>query len=160
MGLDQKRLELRPAPGVAADGQGAERIAVIALPPGDDMTALRLADLDKILARHLERRLDRLRAAAHEIDMAQTRRSILDQPVGEAFGDFGGEESGVRIGEGVELFMHRGEHVRVAVAEARDGRAARRVEIALAVGVDDLDPRAGDRDRHVIICSAMQYMRH
>src|ERR1700678_3007194 len=99
MGLDQKRLELRPAPVVAADGQGSERIAMIALPPGDDMTALRLADLDKILARHLERRLDRLRAAADEIDTAQARRSILDQPVGEAFGDFGGEESGVRIGE-------------------------------------------------------------
>src|ERR1700734_2180566 len=77
MGLDQKRLELRPAPGVAADGQGAERIAMIALPPGDDMTALRLADLDKILARHLERRRDRLRAAAHEMDVGQARASPI-----------------------------------------------------------------------------------
>ena len=51
--------------------EGAERIAVIALAPGDDMAALRLADLDKILARHLERRLDRLRTAAHQIDAAR-----------------------------------------------------------------------------------------
>ena len=160
MGLDQEGLELRAPPGVAADRERAERIAVIALPPGDDMAALRLADLDEILARHLERRLDRLRTAADEIDMAQPGRRVLDQAVGEALGGFGGEESGVRIGEGVELFAHGGEHVRVPVAKARDGRAARRVEIAAPVGVDDLDARAGNRDRHVNICSAVQNMRH
>ena len=69
VGLDQQRLELRAPPSVAADRERAERIAVIALAPRDDVAALRLADLDKILARHLERRLDRLRAAADQIDM-------------------------------------------------------------------------------------------
>ena len=92
--------------------------------------------------------------------MAQAGRRVLDQAVGKTFGGFGGEESRVRIGKGVELFTHRGEHVRVAVAEARDGRAARGVEIAAPVCVDDLDPGAGDRDRHVVICSAVQYVRH
>ena len=153
-------LELRAPPGVAAGSERAERVAVIALPPRDDVTALRLADLDEKLPRHLERGLDRLRAAADEIDVAQARRSVLDQPIREPFGGLGGEKSRVGIGERVELFVHRGEHVGMAVAKARDRRAAGCVEIAPAIGVDDLDPRTGDRDRHVNICSAVQYMRH
>ena len=157
---DQKGLELRAPPGVAADSERAERIAVIALPSCDDVAALRLADLDEKLARHFERGLHRLRTAAHQIDVAQARRSVLDQAVGEAFGGLGGEESGMRIGEGVELFMHRGEHVRVPVAKARDGRAARRVEVPAPVSVKNLDPRAENRDRHVYCCGAVKYIRH
>ena len=148
MGLDQQGLELGAPPGVAADRKRAERVAVIALAPRNDMAALRLADLDEILARHLERRLDRLRTAADQIDMAQSRRRVLDQPVGQTLGDFGREEGGVRIGQRVELAPHRGQYVRMPMAEARDRRAARCVEIKPALGVDDLDARAGNRDRH------------
>ena len=39
--------------------------------------------LDEILPRHLERRLDRLRPAGHEIDVADALRRVGDQPVGE-----------------------------------------------------------------------------
>ncbi len=118
MGLDQQRFELRAPPGIAADGQRAQRVAVIALAPRDHMPALGLASLDEILARHLERRLDRLRTAAHEIDMAQSGRGVLDQAVGQALGGFGGEKARMRIGDHLELFAHRGEHVGMAVAEA------------------------------------------
>ena len=124
------------------------------------MAALRLADLDEILPRHLERRLDRLRTAADEIDMAHPGRRVLDQPVGQALGDFGREKARVRIGEGVELPPHRGEHVRMPVAEAGDRGAARRVEIAPTLGVDDLDARAGNGDGHHGISGAMQNMGH
>ena len=86
MGRDQERLELRAPPRVSADGEGAERVAVVALAPRDHMAALRLADLDEILARHLERRLDRLRSAADEIDVIEPGRSVLDQTVGKALG--------------------------------------------------------------------------
>ena len=55
--------------------------------------------------------------------------------------------------------MDRGD-TPVAVAEARDRRAAGGVEIAPALGVDDLDAGAGNRDRHVDVCGAMQDMRH
>ena len=116
--LDQERLELRAPPRVSAGGEGAERIAVVALAPRDDMAALRLADLDEILARHLERRLDRLRTAAHQIDAIEAGGSVLDQTVGEAFGGLGGEKGGVRVGELIELLAHGGEHVRMSVAEA------------------------------------------
>ncbi len=118
MGLDQQGLELGAPPGVAADRERAERVAVIALAPRDDMGALGLTDLDKILARHLERRLDRLRAAADQIDVAQPGRGVLDQPVGETLGDFGREKGRVRVGDRVELPPHGGEHVRMPMAEA------------------------------------------
>ena len=73
VGLDQQRLELRAPPFVAAGRERAERIAVIALPARDDVPTARLAFLDEILPRQLQRRLDRLRAAADEIDMTKAR---------------------------------------------------------------------------------------
>ncbi len=57
--LDEQRRKLRAPPGIAPDRQRAQRIAVIALPPRDDVAALRLADFDEILARHLQRRFHR-----------------------------------------------------------------------------------------------------
>src|SRR5690606_6605551 len=45
----QQRRIRRTAVGVAADGQRAKRVAVIALPAGNEMRAARLADLDEIL---------------------------------------------------------------------------------------------------------------
>ena len=116
--LDQERLELRAPPRISAGGEGAERVAVVALAAGDDMAALRLADLDEILARHLERRLHRLRAAAYQIDVIEAGGGVLDQTVGEAFGGLGGEKGGMRVGELIELLAHGGEHVRMSVAEA------------------------------------------
>ena len=76
--VDQERLELASPPRVAADRQRAERAAVIVLPPRDETPPLRLADLDEVLARHLQRRFDRLGAAGrieYPID-ARRARSI------------------------------------------------------------------------------------
>src|SRR6476659_4642578 len=101
MRLDQERRERRAAPFVAAGGQRAQRVAVIALAAGDDVAALGLAALDEILPRHLQRRLDRLRAAAYEVRVADAWGGVGDQPVGEFLGDFGGEEAGVGVGEAV-----------------------------------------------------------
>ena len=54
----QRRVGLA-APGIAAGGQRAERVAVIALPPGDEMAAFRPPGFDEILPRQLHRRLGR-----------------------------------------------------------------------------------------------------
>ena len=139
MRLDQQRRELLAPPLVAADGQGAERIAMVALLAGDEMPALRLADLDEILARHLERGLHGLRAAADEIDVAGAGGPVGDEVLAQLLGDLRGEEAGVRVGELVELGVHGGQHVRVAVPEARHRRAARGIDILLAGGVPDVD---------------------
>ena len=71
MRLDQQRRECSALPFAAADRERAERDAVIALPARDEMSALRLAALDEILPRQLQRRLDRLRAAADKEDVAE-----------------------------------------------------------------------------------------
>ena len=124
------------------------------------MAALGLADLDKILARHLERRLDRLRTAADQIDMAEPGRRVLDQVVRETLGDLGGEKGRVRVSQRIELAAHCVEHIRMPVAEARDRRAPRRIEVAPTLSVDYLDARTGNRDRHRSVWGAMQNMRH
>mgnify|MGYP003946147015 CR=1 FL=1 len=58
------------APLVAGNGEGAEGRAVIALLAAEDLVALRLRDFYLILACQLERRLDRFRTAAGEVDCA------------------------------------------------------------------------------------------
>jgi hypothetical protein len=117
-GLDQQRLELGAAQLVAAGRQRPERVAVIALAPGDHLRPLRLACLDEILPRHLQRRFHGLRAAADEIDVRDAFWRIRHQRISEPFGDLGGEEAGVGVGQLIDLLMQRRVDVRMAVAEA------------------------------------------
>ena len=65
----QRRIE-GPALHVAADGERAERVAVIAHAARDKAAPSGLADLDEILPGQLERDLHRLRPAADEGDPA------------------------------------------------------------------------------------------
>lgn len=127
VGLRQDRLELRPPPSIAA-GQRAQRVAVIALPAGDEMATLRLADLDEILPRHLHGGLDGLGTAGDEIDVVEPLRCQANQPLGQLLGDIGGEEGGMGVGDAIHLRAHRGHDLGVAVAEARDGGATRAVD--------------------------------
>ncbi len=85
MRLDQQRREGFALPGAAADRERAGGDAVIALPARDQVFALRLADLDEILPRQLERGLDRLRAAAHIEHMADAVGRMGDEIVGQLF---------------------------------------------------------------------------
>ena len=62
MRFDQKRSELLALPLPASDRERTERDAVIALASRNDVSPLRLAAFDEILAREFERGLDRLRA--------------------------------------------------------------------------------------------------
>ena len=160
MRLDQQRREGRAPPFVAAGRQRAQRIAVIALAPGDDVAALCLAALGEVLPRHLERRLDRFRSAAHQIGVADAVGGVGDQPVGELLGHLGGEEAGMGIGELVELLVQGRRHRGMAVAQAGHRGAARRVDVALAGRVDDLDALAAGGDRQGSADLAMQDVGH
>ena len=75
-GFDEQRRELRSAQRVAAHRQRPQRVAVITLPPGNEMAPLRLPDFDEILARELEGGLHRFGATRNEIHMRGTRRRI------------------------------------------------------------------------------------
>jgi hypothetical protein len=118
MRLDQERLELGAPLRVSACLQRSQGVPVVALASRDEHAALGFARLDKILARHFERRLDRLGPAADEHDVIDAGGRVLDQPVSETLGDIGSEERRMRIGEGVELLVQGGEHRRMAMPEA------------------------------------------
>jgi hypothetical protein len=64
------------------------------------------------------------------------------------------------VSERIELSMQGSDHVRMAMAKAGHRGAAGGVQIAPAVGVDDLEARARDGDRVNSVCRAMQNMRH
>ncbi len=85
---------------------------------GDEVFALRLAALDKILARHLQCGLDRFGSPAHKEDVRQTLRRIGDQGVREFFSDLGSEEVRMRVGELVDLVVQSPLHVRMVMPEA------------------------------------------
>ena len=160
MRLDQERREGRAPPFVAARRQRAQRIAVIALAAGDDVAALLLAALGEILPRHLERRFDRFRPTAHQIGVADALGGVGDQAVGEFLGHVGGEEAGMGIGELVELLVQGRRHRWMAVPQAGHRGATRRVDVALAGGIDDFDAPAAGGDRQVSADLAMQDMGH
>ena len=119
---------------------------MIALPAGDDVAPLRLALLDEILPRHFQRRFDRFRPAADEIDMTNTPGRIGGQTVGQLLRHLGGEETGMGVGDLVELCMQRGQHVRMAMAEAGNRRAARGIDIGAPRIVENVDSLAADGD--------------
>src|SRR5262249_13059883 len=137
MRLDQQRREWLALPFAAADGERAERYAVIALAPSDDVPALHLTALDEKLARQLQRRLDRLGTATDEHYVVDAVRSVRDEFVGEFFGHPRGKETGVRVFETVQLSADRLIHSRMRMAEAGHGSSAGRVDVVLAICVTD-----------------------
>ena len=145
---DEQRRELLAPPEVAADGERAERIAVIRLPAADDLRALRLALLDEVLPRELERRFHRLGSARGEVDAVERLRRGCDQRIGQRFHRLVGEEGRVRIGQRFQLARDRLDHRAVGVAQAADCGAAGRIEVAPAFAVPLLRPgnRAMDCD--------------
>ena len=160
MRLDQERAELLALPFPAADRERAERAAVIALAACDDVPPLRLAAFDEILARELERGLDRLRAAADEKNVTDPLRGVGDEIVGQFLGNLGREEAGMRVSEPVELLTHRRQHVRMRMPQAGHRRAARGVDVLLARGVADDDALAARGDRIGMADLAMKDTGH
>ena len=93
--------------------------------------------------------------------MVDPRWGVLDEAVGEPLGDLGREKRGVGVGQGIELPMQRGGHVRMAMAEAGDGCAAGGVEVTAAVRIEDLEAQTRNGDRKLWFCqNTMQNMGH
>jgi hypothetical protein len=86
--------KLLASPRISADRERTERIAVIRLPSRDHVPALRLAFLDEILARELERGFDRLRASRDEVDLVERFRRVRDEHIGQRLHRLVREERG------------------------------------------------------------------
>ena len=140
----QQRQEGLPAPCVAANRQRTERVAVIALATRDEELALRLADLDEVLAREFQCGLDGFRATGDEVHVIEIARCCGGQACGELLGHIRREERRVRIGQRAHLLADGLDHTRMPVAEARDGSTAAGIQIALAVGINEGHAFAAD----------------
>ena len=114
----QQRLKHAAANGVATHSQAAQRVAVVALTPGDESGALRLADLHEILSGHLQGGLNCLGTAGDEVNLANAFGGTLDQRIRQFLGRFGSKKRGVGEGQALRLLNDCAAHVRVAVSEA------------------------------------------
>ncbi len=83
-----------------------------------------LAGLDPVLPRELERRLDRLRAAAQEIELVEVRRQQRSELVGQGLDGFIGKGGAVDVRDLRGLVRHRLPDLGNAVAEVGDEGAA------------------------------------
>ena len=159
-GLDQQGIEGLAAPHAAADRQGAQGVAVIALAPGDEAVARRLADFQEVLAGQLERRLVGLGAAGDVVDPGQVARRPGDQVLGQGFRGLGGEEGAVDVGDAVDLLLDGPDHRRVAVPQTGHRGTAGGVQVAFAGAVDDIGALALNRARIVVLRLAVEHVAH
>lgn len=88
------------------------------------------------------------------------RPRLRHQPLRQLLGRGGGEEAGVGIGAGIDLGMHGGDHVRMAMAERRHGRAAAGVDIGFALAVVEVDAFAPDRHGRRLAQAAVKDAAH
>ena len=124
----------RLAPGQV---EGAEAVAVVAPPPGDDDPAVAVAVREVVCARQLERRLDGLGAARDRVDRRIVHRQVRADLRGVCLHGFGREGAAVGIGETRGLVGHRAGDLRAAVPDVDDDRTAGSIEVLAAVGVAD-----------------------
>jgi hypothetical protein len=155
--LDQQWRELPAAPFVAAHSQGTQGVAVVALSARDEVAPLRLTLLDEVLPGHFECGLDRLRAAADEVRVADPGRRVRDEVLAQLLGGLAGEEAGVCVGDLVDLGVHGRQHVRMAMTEAGHRGSAGSVDVLLARRVEDMDAPAACGDRIALRNRSVQH---
>jgi hypothetical protein len=160
MRLDQERSELFALRFAPADRERAQGDAVIALPARNNEPPLRLTALDETLTCQLERRLDRLRAAADEEHMLDALWRVRYEIVGQCLGDRRGEKAGVGVFECIELRTHGGEHARMRMAQTRDRRTAGGIDVFLSVRVAEHNAASAHRAGVAMIDLPMQDVGH
>ena len=122
---------------------------MVAPPPGDDDLAAGLAAREVVGARHLERRLDRLRAARHRVDGRVVERQDRADLGGVRLERLARERGAVRVGDAAACVRHHGRDLAPPVADVDDDRAAGGVEVRPPVGVADGRALGPHRDRQV-----------
>ena len=158
--VDQQWLVGLAPRGVAAGGQRSQGVAMVALAPGDEAAARRLADLEAILPGQLHRGLVGLRTTGQEVHLTDALGGPGHQMLGQGLGGLVGEKAGVRKGQAPDLLDHGLDHRRMGVAEAGHRRSARGVEVAFTAAVDQVGPFAGDGQGRCLLRVTMQDVRH
>ncbi len=148
--LGEQRLIGRTPADIAADRHRTERAAVVALATRDNAEAFRIATLEPVLARELDRCFGRLGATRSEVDataIAEIRWGEPKQSFGELF--CGRRMKLRRMGEGDlrSLFGHGAPNFGDTVADADNCSLAGCIQQSSAIGGEN--PRAftanGDR---------------
>src|SRR5215831_1584347 len=93
-------------------------------------------------------------------DMADARRGVSDEIVGQRLSNLCCEEARMRICKPVELLAHRCQDIRMRMAERGYRRAARGVDVVLARGVADGDALAPRGDGIGMTGLAVEDMSH
>ena len=136
----------RLAPGQV---EGAEAVAVVAPPAGDDDPAVAVAVREVVRAGQLERGLDRLGAAGDRVDRRVVDGQVRADLRGVCLHGFGRERAAVGVGEARGLLGHDAGDLRAAVANVDDDCPAGRVKVLATVGVADRRTVRFDGDRWV-----------
>ena len=112
----------------------------------DSVSSLWLAAFYKVMPRQLERGFHRFRSAATEEDVADLRRRVGNEIVGQFLRHPRAEKAGVRVSQFVELLVHGGKNIWMRVPQTGNRRAARSINIFLAGAVKnpDADAALGD----------------
>ena len=118
----------------------------------DHAPALLLPRRHRPLPRELDAALHRLRAAGDEEHLVVAFRRQLREPRRQPLGRLIFEMQAIAEGRPRHLSPHRFEHARIAVADVRDHRTARSIEITLAVNVPQIDALRAVEQRSAQSC--------
>ena len=153
----ERSLQARPS----RQRERLHRRAVVRLSGRDHLPAVRLAALDVVRARELERELVCLGAAGDEADAREAGRSDVDELARELLLRRVREALVVDVRELLGLLTRRLDDVPPTVTERGGHRAAaHRIEVAPAGGVLEPDPLAADDDRVAAVELGREHAGH
>src|SRR5882762_9194368 len=137
------------APDIPGNRERSERRAVVALRTAEHVVALALAGFDLILARELQRSLHGLGAAAGEVhaSAAKMLSRKLQQCGDISYGNGGGELASVHKLQLRRLCRNRLKNCGNAVANKIHHRLSGEIQIALALGIPNVNALASHSPR-------------
>ena len=136
----------RPQANAAGHVERTARVAVVGTGATDDDVPV-LTARQMVRPGHLERGLDRLAAARHRVDAWLVDRQERGKLFGVRLERSRRESSAVHVRDRARLLSDRIRNLAHTVADSDDDGAARAVEVATTVRVEDLGAAPGGGDR-------------
>ncbi len=158
--IDQDWGELFPPPHIAADSQRPQGVAMIALAARDIAMAVPLPLLPEILIGQLQSCLYRFGTTGHEIRIIQTVGRTGCQKIRQVFQWLVREEACMGERQSIHLILHRLDRAGMGMAQTTDRRPAGRIQITLAVRIDNVTPIALNSGRRGRATVAVKNMGH